>query len=120
MPQHPKLRQVIPDMYTPDHDNEQRIEEHHAIFGHYPPEDPREKCDHPMHSQIRRVMNGALIEVPFDAEAIVSDDSVVGKERDDRYRAVFEATRQFQREVEEEDKLKRMQEVGLIPAKLVY
>jgi hypothetical protein len=44
----------------------------------------------------------------------------VGKEKDDRYKAIFEATRQFQREVEEEDKLKRMQEAGLIPARLVY
>lgn len=120
MPQHPRLRQVVEGLYSVDHDNNERIEEHYNIFGHYPPENPSDKCQHPIHTGVRRVMNGMTVEVPFDGSAIISDDSVVGKERKDRYDAIFNATRQFQREVEEQEKLERMQAAGLIPAKLVY
>jgi hypothetical protein len=119
MPQHPKLRSVVP-VHDADHDNEQRREEHYLIFGHFPPENPSEKCQHPLHAAVRREMNGMTLEVPFDGDAIVSDDSEVGRERKERYDRIFQATRQFQKQVEEEDRLERMKEAGLIPAKLVY
>ena len=119
MPQHPKLREVV-DVHDREHDLSEREEEHYLIFGHYPPENPSEKCPHPIHAGVRQAMNGMTVEVPFDADAIVSDDSEVGAERKARYDAIFNATRQFQKQVEEEDRLKRMQEAGLIPAKLVY
>ena len=119
MPQHPRLRAVVP-VHDSEHDLSEREEEHYLIFGHFPPEDPSEKCQHPIHAGVRRVMNGMTVEVPFDASAIVSDDSEVGREKKERYDAIFNATRQFQREIEEQEKLERMQKAGLIPAKLVY
>lgn len=119
MPQHPKLRTVDLDLHDASYDMDEREQEHWNIFGHLPPMDPNERCDHPLHAAIRREMNGLTVEVPFDPEAVVSDDSEVAREKQERYDLIYNATRQFQQEVEQEDKLKRMQEAGLIPIKFV-
>ncbi len=94
---------ILPDLHDDAYDRESYRDEHFAIFGHYPPLRPDEKCDHPMHAAIRRTMNDAKIEVPFDAEAVISVDSAFEQARQEHYDKVFDATRQFQQAVEEED-----------------
>lgn len=114
-----KLR-ILPDLHDAEYDDDEYVQEHYAIFGHWPPRNPRIKCEHPIHAAVAREMNGATGITPFDGEMIVSDDSVLEAERQGRYNEVFDATRQFQRQVEEEDEQKRLMDLGLIPTKRIY
>jgi hypothetical protein len=118
MPQ-PKLR-VLPDLRNDEYDRENYENEHYAIFGHMPPEEPGAKCEHPIHDKIRREMNGATIEVPFDGSIIISDDSPVAKEAKDRYDMIYNATKQFQKEIEQEDKENAARKAGLILPNRIY
>ena len=56
---------ILPDITDESHDAEERRETHYKLFGHYPPDDPQAKCEHPMHADIRRAMNGAQIDIPL-------------------------------------------------------
>lgn len=94
---------ILPDITDESHDAEERRETHYKLFGHYPPEDPQAKCEHPMHADIRRAMNGAQIDIPFDPEEVVSDDSQLAKAFKDRYNVVFQRTKDLQRQIEEEE-----------------
>jgi hypothetical protein len=100
----PRWTRIIPDLNDVADDVEKYREEHHTIFGHYPPSDPGEKCEHPMHATIRRAMNDAQIEIPFDPDEIITEDSELERVRRERYGIVFAMTRSWQREVEARQK----------------
>jgi hypothetical protein len=110
----PKWTRVIPDLNDVREDREKYREEHLEIFGHEPPADPDEKCHHPMHAQIRRTMNGAKIEIPFDPSEIITEDSEMERARRERYNIAFQMTRDFQREVEAREARQRARDAGLI------
>ena len=110
----PKWTRIIPDLNDVDEDREKYREEHHMIFGHYPPSNPNEKCEHPSHAAIRRVMNGAKIEIPFDPDEIVTEDSELERARRERYGIVFTTTQAWQREVEARQARERARAAGII------
>jgi hypothetical protein len=114
------LTRVIPDLHGADHDNEARREEHFELFGHWPPDDPGEQCRHEVHDRIRREMNGATFEIPFDGRTIISSDSELERQRQSRYDMIFQATRQFQKQVEMEDKYENARKAGLILPDRIY
>lgn len=114
----PKWTRIIPDLNDAREDREKYREEHQMIFGHYPPDDPDEKCEHPMHARVRREMNDAKIEIPFDPDEIITEDSEFERVKRERYGIVFQMTRDFQREVETRKMLEdaeRLRRVGLVP-----
>lgn len=104
---------IVPDLNSAEEDREHRRRAHLDLFGHEPPEDPSQKCDHPIHAEIRRAMNGAKHEVPFDGTEIITADSAYEQARRERYGIVFEATREFQKQVEEEEAFERVRDMGL-------
>lgn len=108
------------DFRTPDEDAELYEDEHMEIFGHWPKNGPDGKCTHEMHTKIRRAMNGATIEVPFNASMIVSEDSELAKDRQDRYDMIFKQTQQWQREIEQEEKHERLRKLGIITTARIY
>lgn len=65
---------ILPDLHDAEHDREEYHDTHFDLFGHEGPDDPNEVCQHPIHDQIRRQMNGATFEIPFDASLIISAD----------------------------------------------
>lgn len=114
------LTQIIPNLHDEAFDQENRREEHYAIFGHLPPDDPNEKCQHPIHAAVRREMNGMALEVPFDPNEVISDDSELARQRQERYDMIYNATKQFQAQVEMEDRYENARKVGLILPDRIY
>ena len=112
------LTRIIPDLHDIEFDEAARREEHYAIFGHMPPEGA--KCNHPVHDAVRREMNGAYIEVDFDPNGVISSDSELERQRQARYDSIYQATRQFQKEVEQEEKMESARRAGLILPGRVY
>jgi hypothetical protein len=102
------------DFHDLEYDLEERRTTHMQLFGHEPPADPGEQCQHPVHAAIRRAMNDATLEIPFDPSEVVSEDSVAGQLHQDRYDLIYGATRQFQQMVEEEETWEKMRKVGLV------
>ena len=94
---------ILPDLTDSSHDAEERRTTHFKLFGHYPPDDPQTKCEHPSHARIRRAMNDAQIEIPFDPNEVISDDSQLAAAMKARYNVVFQQTKDLQRQVEEEE-----------------
>lgn len=111
---HDKLWNADRDVFDREHDLEQYREEHWNIFGHLPPDDPSERCEHPIHAAVRQAMNGMTLEVPFDASDVVSDDSIVGEERQNRYNDIYQATKELQRQIREEEALENARKMGLV------
>lgn len=110
----PKWTRIDPDLNDPEEDREKYREEHRRLFGHEPPADPDEKCEHPSHAAIRRTMNGATIITPFDGNEIITEDSEYEKAARERYGVVFRMTQAFQKEVEAADRYQRERGNGLI------
>lgn len=110
----PEWTRIIPDLNDVADDREKYRDDHYTLFGHYPPDDPNEKCQHPAHADIRRAMNGAQIEVPFDPSEIITEDSELERLRRQRYGVVFQMTREFQQEVEARQRADRLRRNGLI------
>lgn len=104
---------IVPDVHDAAHDVDEYRKQHRAIFGHEPPADPDETCRHPMHAEIRRAMNGAQIDIPFDPHEIVSEDAAVAQAARERYGVVFQATQEFQAEVEAEEARERARAMGI-------
>ena len=65
-------------------------------------------------------MNGMTLEVPFDPNEVISDDSELARQRQERYDMIYNATRQFQKEVEQEEKMENARKAGLILPGRVY
>jgi hypothetical protein len=105
---------IDPFRKTPEYDQDEARQLHHTLFGHYPPTDLNEKCDHPIHAQIRRDMNGAEHIILFDPDEIVSDDAVVQGMYDDRYQKTFDETKQWQGAIEEEIRHEEAAKLGII------
>ncbi len=105
---------ILLDTSTPEADYDERREMHLELFGHFPPTDPREKCEHPIHAAMRREMNDADIFIPFDPDEVVSEDSLLNQMGKDRYDRVFSATQQWQKAIEEEERAERLRQGGLI------
>lgn len=120
MSRYQDLTRIIPDLHDQEFDNTSRMEEHFELFGHWPPKDPGEKCQHEVHAAIRREMNGMTVEIPFDPNEVVSIDSELERQRQARYDMIFQATRQFQQEVEQEDKHANARKLGLILPDRIY
>lgn len=111
---------ILPDMTTISEDANEYRENHFDIFGHYPPRDPSDKCDHPIHAAMRREMNDAEVTIMFDGGAVVSEDSLANKKGKDRYDYIFERTRQWQQEVEETQREEALRKAGIIIPGKVY
>ena len=105
---------IDPFLHTPEYDQDEARQLHHTLFGHFPPTDLSEKCDHPIHAQIRREMNGAEHIILFDPDEIVSDDSVLHGMYDARYNETFAKTQQWQGAIEEEIAWEKARELGII------
>jgi hypothetical protein len=103
-----------------EYDQEESRQTHYNLFGHYPPTDLNEKCEHPIHAKIRREMNDANVVIHFNPEDVISDDSELAKLAKDRYNTVFMETRQFQQQVEEEDEWERLDRLGIIHPGRIY
>lgn len=114
MPLHPDYLRVVPDLHTPEYDNEEYRETHYHLFGHYPPLNPEDKCRHPLHDTIRRNMNGATFDIPFADTEIVSDDSEYHARLEERRKVVFKSTQTLQDEIEERQAYERAKGMGLI------
>lgn len=110
----PRWTRIIPDLNDGADDRERYRDEHNMLFGHYPPDNPDEKCQHPIHAAIRREVNGATFDISFDPSSIITEDSEYERARRSRYDDVFAATRQFQKSVEEEDKYRALKAAGFI------
>ncbi len=113
MPRHDVLR-ILPDLNDTRTDREYYFEEHERLFGHMPTDGVEGPCQHPIHDDIRRAMNGANIEVPFDSYEIVSDDSELERQRQVAYNAIFDETKEFQAAVNEEDAWINARTMGVI------
>jgi hypothetical protein len=111
---------VLPFFRDDDYDQSMYHDEHVAIFGHEPQPGRDGSCTHELHGRIRQAAKGATIVTPFDGEAIVSEDTVLASQRQRRYNDIYRATQQFQAEVEEEEKLERMAQLGLISPRRVF
>lgn len=76
---------ILPFARPEKTDREWADEEHFALFDHYPQPGPNGKCQHPMHAQMRRLIDGPGVyaEVTFDPNYLVStdDERVVAAER---------------------------------------
>ncbi len=62
---------------APEEDRDWAEEEHVVLFDHYPDNGPDGRCRHPIHDEMRRVIDapGVSAEVQFDPNVIVSTDS---------------------------------------------
>lgn len=111
---------ILPDLTTISEDAMEYRENHFDLFGHYPPRDPSDKCDHPIHAAMRREMNGANVVVLFDASEVVSEDALETKKKKDRYDYIFDETRQWQQQLEEEQREETLRKAGIIVPGRVY
>ena len=111
---------ILPFFRDDEYDDAMYRSEHYAIFGHDPQPGRDGSCTHEIHGRIRQAANGATITTDFDGRGIVSEDSVLAAQKQNRYDDIFQTTKQFQREVEEEEKTQRMIQAGLLPYRRVF
>lgn len=111
---------ILPDLTTISEDAAEYRENHFDLFGHYPPRDPQDRCDHPMHAAMRREMNDANVVVLFDSGEVESEDAVSTVRRKGRYDHIFEETRQWQKEIEETERENALRKAGIIVPGKVY
>lgn len=109
-------RNIDRDHDDPIRDAEEYRTHHLAIFGHLPNPGEDGKCQHPVHDEVRRVMNGATFRIEFDPREIVSDDSYAQRVYDERYQRKYQEAKDIIREIEEEDMYDRLRKSGLSPA----
>jgi hypothetical protein len=105
---------ILPNTATPESDADEYREMHLELFGHFPPANPQDRCDHPIHAAMRREMNGGEVYIAFDPNEVVSEDSVLNAKGKARYDRVFTDTQQWQKEIEEEERAERLRESGFI------
>lgn len=89
----------------PDEEREQYVQEHVDTFGHRPVPGlgGGSLCIHPYHDTLRRLINGADIEIPFDPSEVVAADDPRVTEYERRYDDLVDEYRDMIAEVEERE-----------------
>ncbi len=111
---------IVPFFRDDEYDQKMYADEHYAIFGHEPQPGVDGRCTHELHGRIKQELEGATFITEFNGREIVSEDSVLAEMKQKRYDDIYNATKQFQREVEEEEKTERMVKAGILPVRRVY
>ena len=90
-----------------DHEREFYSQQHYDLFGHWPlvglDGDPR--CIHPMHDKLQRMIDapGVDVELPFNPQEVIDDDSDVAVLSRQRYDEAVRRIRSELKALDEED-----------------
>lgn len=88
MIEHPN-RRIVLDATDAEYDHSLHDEEHYILFDHYPQPGPDGRCTHPMHDEMRGMIDqpGVEIELTFDPTSVISDDAAVVVDQEREYDA---------------------------------